>query len=390
MKKLTNNEFIERANIIHNKKYLYDNVEYISSSKKVKIICKEHGEFEQEANSHLSGKGCSTCAGNIKSNIKDFIKKSNLVHKNKYDYSLVNYNNAKDKVIIICKEHGPFEQIPNNHLNSHGCNKCGCIETNKKNTNNIEFFIEKSNIIHQYKYDYSLVEYTGAKNKVKIICKEHGEFNQSPSSHINGHGCRKCFNEKNMKRMTKTLEEFLIDAIKIHGDKYDYSLVEYKGTDNKVKIVCKEHGIFNQKCSKHLQNQGCPTCVESKLEKEIRLLLISNNIEYKQQYGNKYDDFYLQGQRLDFYLPDYNLGIECQGEQHFSPVDFGNKGEEYTLNAFKNNISRDLKKYLKCKKNGVEIVYYCNKSNLVNGEYIGEIYCEFDDILKKMKKINEK
>ena len=80
------------------------------------------------------------------------------------------------------------------------------------------------------------------------------------------------FNDKNKKRMTKTLDEFLIDVIKIHGDKYDYSLVEYKGTDNKIKIICNEHGIFNQKCSKHLQNQGCPICKESKLEKEISIL----------------------------------------------------------------------------------------------------------------------
>ena len=384
MKKLTNIEFIEKANTIHNDKYLYDNVKYISSTKKVIIICVEHGEFEQEANSHLRGVGCPTCSGNIKSNIKDFIKKSNLVHKNKYDYSLVNYTGAKNKVIIICKYHGNFEQTPNSHLTGCGCNKCGCLETNKKNTNNKEHFIEKSNIIHQNRYDYSLVNYTGAKNKVIIICKEHGEFNQSPTNHMSGQGCKKCFNEKNKKRMTKTLEEFLKDVIKIHGDKYDYSLVEYKGTDNKVKIVCKEHGIFNQKCSKHLQNQGCPTCSESKLEKKIRLLLIDNDIKYIQQYGKKSDNLYLNGQRLDFYLPDYNLGIECQGEQHFEPIDFGNKGEIFSNKMFEKTILRDNNKYNLCKSMNIKILYFCKKENYKN-KYIGEIFYKDYDIINKIK-----
>jgi hypothetical protein len=384
MKKLTNIEFIEKANIIHNNKYLYDNVEYVSSSKKVKIICKEHGEFEQVANSHLRGIGCSKCSGNTKSNIDEFISKSNLVHQDKYDYSLVEYKGAKNKVKIICKKHGQFEQTPNNHLNSHGCNKCGCLETNKKNKKNKEHFIKKSNLIHQDRYDYSLVEYKGAKNKVKIICKEHGEFDQSPTNHMSGQGCKRCGSYKTSFGKTKTKYDFIRESIEIHQDRYDYSLVEYEGTDNKVKIIYREHGEFNQSPTKHLQNQGCPTCSESKLEKKIRLLLTDNDIKYIQQYGKKSDYFYLKGQRLDFYLPDYNLGIECQGEQHFRPIDFGNKGEFFSHKMFEKTILRDNNKYNLCKSMNIKILYFCKKENYKN-KYIGEIFYKDYDIINKIK-----
>ena len=151
MSKLTNIEFIEKANSVHNNKYTYSNLEYVSSNKKVKIICEYHGEFEQEANSHLRGIGCSKCSGNNKSDIHSFILKASKVHNNKYDYSLVKYINATSKVKIICKEHGVFEQIANNHLTGNGCILCGFITKNTKNTKSLDNFllssIKKHNMI---------------------------------------------------------------------------------------------------------------------------------------------------------------------------------------------------------------------------------------------------
>jgi hypothetical protein len=384
MKKLTNVEFIDKANIIHSNKYSYDSVEYKSSSEKVIIICKEHGPFSQVANSHLRGIGCSECSGNHKSTSEEFIYKSNLIHKNKYDYSLVEYTGARNKVIIICKEHGPFEQTPNNHLNSHGCNKCGCLETNKKSKKSKEYFLEKSLSIHKDKYDYSLVEYIGAKNKVIIICKEHGEFIQSPSNHLSGQGCKKCSIKKTISYKTKTKSDFIKESMKIHGFKYDYSMIDYRGTDYKVKIICKEHGEFNQKPYKHLQNQGCPICKESKLEKEMRQILTKNKINFKQQYGGKSDDHYLNGQRLDFYLPDYNIAIECQGDQHFKPVDFGNKGLSHSEMMFEKTLHRDSNKYNLCKSMNINIFYFCKKYNYIE-EYIGDMFHDENDIINKIK-----
>ena len=385
-----NETFIFKANNIHFGRYDYSLVEYISSAKKVSIICKEHGVFEQVPNSHLRGIGCSKCSGNYKSDTNSFIIKSNLKHQNKYDYSLVKYKNALSKVKIICPEHGEFEQTPNSHLDGCGCNKCGCEDAGAKNSMGLDKFIEKSTFIHNNKYDYKIVKYYSSKKAVKIICPEHGIFEQIPFNHMKGADCPKCRYEKAKLTKTKTNEEFIIDAHKIHQNKYDYSLVEYKGTDLKVKIVCPEHGIFEQKCYKHLQNHGCPTCSESKLEKEIRLFLLENNIEFKQQYGKLDDSFYLNGQTLDFYLPRYGIAIECQGDQHFMPVDFGNRGEEYASEAFKKNLIRDFKKYLKCGNAGIEILYYCDKSNIKNSEeYIGGLYCVLEDLIKKIKNEDE-
>jgi hypothetical protein len=384
VRKLTNDEFIRKSNITHNNKYLYSRTEYISSNKKVIITCNEHGDFLQEANSHLRGIGCPKCSGVEKSNSIEFIKKSKSIHDN-YGYSLVEYINAKTKVKIICQKHGIFEQTPNNHLSGFGCNKCGCEITNKKNSKDLENFIIDCKKVHGDKYDYSLVEYINAKVKVKIICPIHGYFYQRPDNHLVSE-CKKCSIKKSKLIFTKTHENFIIDCKKVHGDKYDYSLVSYKGTDFKIKIICPEHGIFEQKCCKHLQSQGCPICSESKLEKEVRVFLIENNILFKHQYGRIHDSFYLNGQVLDFYLPEYNIAIECQGDQHFRPVDFGNRGDAYAYNDYIKNISRDIKKYSNCSKKGVEIFYYCGSNSYYDGgyEYIGKIYDNLEKLMENL------
>ena len=124
-KKVTTKDFINRANKIHNNKYNYTKVDYNNSKTKIKIICKVHGIFEQRPDIHLSNKGCPKCANNKKATtIKDFINKANKVHDNKYDYSLVDYKNNKIKIIIICPTHGEFYQNPNDHLQGRGCPKC--------------------------------------------------------------------------------------------------------------------------------------------------------------------------------------------------------------------------------------------------------------------------
>ena len=122
--KLTTEEFINKANKIHNNKYDYSKVNYINNSTKVTIICPVHGKFEQISNSHLSGKGCKKCGGTEKLTTEEFINKANKIHNNKYDYSKVKLVNVRTKIVIICPVHGIFEQTPNCHLNGNGCKKC--------------------------------------------------------------------------------------------------------------------------------------------------------------------------------------------------------------------------------------------------------------------------
>lgn len=242
--------------------------------------------------------------------IEQFIQKARAVHGNFYDYSRSKYVNKNTKLEIICPTHGSFWQTPDNHANGgYGCPKCS-----GKYRYTVDEFIDRANEIHGNIYDYSKACYVNSKTKLEIICPEHGSFWQSPDNHINlKQGCPHCAG--NIKH---SVDYFIEKARKIHGDRYDYSKVVYTGTENKVKIICRIHGEFVQTPHHHLSGEGCPKCRKSKGENEIRSFLEQNNIKYEQQktFENCRDKKPLP---FDFYLPDYNMCIEYQGEQHFRP-----------------------------------------------------------------------
>ena len=127
---------------------------------------------------------------------EQFIIDAKKIHGDKYDYSLVEYEKAIIKVKIICTIHGIFEQSPNDHLSGHGCSKCFGDNQRILKQSNKEEFITKANLIHDNKYDYSLVDYKHSKSKVKIICSIHDVFEQIPKGHLSGHGCPKCKADK--------------------------------------------------------------------------------------------------------------------------------------------------------------------------------------------------
>jgi len=303
--------FIKKSNKIHNNKYDYSLVDYKNTtSNQIKIICPIHGIFEQFPISHLDGIGCFKCKHQ-----EIFISKSNILYDNKYDYHLVKYIDNYTKVKIICPIHGIFEQTPKNHY-KNGCKKCS--DNNKRYTT--EEFIEKCKNIYGDKYDYSLTKYIGTYDKVRIICPEHGEFEIRPNDHLNDRGCRKCGNyTKGSNRLNTKI--FIEKSKKIHGDKYDYSMVDYKNNGYiKVSIICKKHGSFKQKPHNHLNGNGCPKCNESKGEKEIRLFLNNKNINFINQ--KSFDDCRdVLPLPFDFYLPEYNTCIEYDGIQHFEIVE---------------------------------------------------------------------
>lgn len=257
-KKITTEQFIERAKRVHGNRYDYSSSVYCGSNKLIDIICKKHGAFEQTANSHLSGSGCKKCVG-LFMDKELFIHKANKIHDNKYFYHLVDYINAVTKVQIMCPTHGIFEQTPTSHLSGSGCKKCVGLFMNK------DLFVEKASEIHKGKYDYSLVNYKNSYNKVKIICLIHGVFEQNPSSHLNGHGCPKCAG-RNM-----TTEDFVEKINNRHKGKYDYSLTNYQGSKSKLKITCPIHGKFEQLPGNHLRGSGCPICGIEKLRKHPKL-----------------------------------------------------------------------------------------------------------------------
>ena len=250
-----------------------------------------------------------------------FINKARLVHGNKYNYSLVKYKDPKSKIKILCKEHGMFEQIPYSHLKGHGCCKCGNILTSAKNNYNTNEFILKSKLTHN-NIDYSLVEFINSRLKVKLICtiNGHGWFEQTPDNHINKNkGCPKCAIELRANKKRKTNKEFIKKSNFKHDNKYNYSQVNYINNSTKVKIICPTHGIFIQTPNNHLFGQGCPSCNDSKGGLEIKKILNKNNIIFIKEYKFK-DCKNKKPLPFDFYLPDYNICIEFNGRQHYEPV----------------------------------------------------------------------
>lgn len=166
-----------------------------------------------------------------------------------------------------------------------------------------------------------------------------------------------------MKR--STLEEFIKKSYEVHGDKYDYSKAEYVNNATKVCIICPEHGGFWQSPVKHLIGNSCPTCSkkyrkgEKKLYFELCKTFPMTKVEHS--YHNKK---ILDRQEIDIYFPEYKIGVEFQGEQHYRPVDFGGYGAEKAKQLFEDNKQRDIKKLKICKDNGIVIhIAYIKKIN---------------------------
>jgi very-short-patch-repair endonuclease len=238
-----------------------------------------------------------------------FISKANKIHKNRYDYSKVNYINAKTKITIICREHGDFKQTPSNHLSNYNCQKCA-----KNFQLDTVSFIEKAKSIHNDKYDYSKVNYINADTQIIIICREHGEFTQIPDFHINRKcGCPKCSNNVKLH-----ISEFINKSEKIHGNKYDYSKVEYVNNYTSIIIICKKHGEFSQIPFVHLLKHGCPNCInktEYKFYEKIKEIYPTIKRQYKVEWcKNK------QCLPFDFAIEELKIIIELDGEQHFTQV----------------------------------------------------------------------
>lgn len=291
----------------------------------------------------------------IKYNNDIFINLSNKIHNFKYDYSLVNYITNNKKVEIVCPEHGIFLQRPDVHLRGGGCTKCVLKFNSEKYRQTVEDFIKKSNKIHNFKYDYSLVEYINNKTKVNIVCPIHGIFTQEPRSHLNKSGCPKC----DISHKSNNVD-FISKSINKHGDTYIYTNVNYINATTKISLICKKHGEFLITPNNHLSGKGCPICKESTGERNIRLFLDENNIKYIRQ--KKFNECRNKKNLLfDFYLPDYNLCIEYNGEQHYKKFRFEKNNERLFERILRDNIKKDF-----CIKNDIKLLIIKYNENIID------------------------
>ena len=357
MRKYTKEIFIEKAIKLYGERYVHNKVVYINSQTKICVICPEHGEFYVRPADYLRGYGCPKC-GNLRKNKKlslsqdEVIKRFNEKHGNVYDYSRVNYKNMDTKVDIICKKHGVFKMSPLNHLQGQGCPKCSGIHLTTEDV------ISEFREIHGNKYDYSSFIYNKMYEKATVICPIHGEFKITPSKHRIGQGCPKCGIIKRSKSLSYNDEALIKRFKEIHKDKYIYNKTELNGNlHNRITVTCPIHGDFEQIAQSHLQGYGCKKCQTSKLEEQIKDFLSKENIDFEQQKTFSWLK-YKNHLYLDFYLSEYNIAIECQGIQHFKPIDFFG-GEE----SFVKTIKRDETKHRLCREHDIDVIYFSNGDN---------------------------
>ena len=280
---------------------------------------------------------------------EEYIIKFNEKHNNYYDYSLMNYITASIKIKIICPKHGIFEQRPIDHRFS-GCPKCKKIQ--------LDDFLNRANNMHKNYYDYSLIkEIKNNKQKVKIICPKHGIFEQRIDGHLKGIGCKKCADESYIIGPYKFIENSNIT----HRNKYNYSLIfdDYINQHSKIKIICPMHGIFEQSaCNHSSMGNGCPICKISNGEIIIRDILIKNDILIKEQKYFK-DCIYKKYLFFDFYLPEYNICIEYDGEQHFKSVEYFGGEKTFEENKIRDNIKNEY-----CKNNNIHLIRISYKEKI--------------------------
>ena len=419
-KKLTIVKFIEDCQKIHNNFYDYSAVEIVNSREKVKIKCPVHGYFYQSPSKHKNGQGCPIC-GRLKTISKqqfsqiEIIKNFKKIHKDNYDYTNVQYRGYHRKVEIICRLHGSFFQTPASHIkNKSGCPKCGRERTSKKRKISPEEFFKRSNIVHHNKYDYSKSNFVDLSTEVLIYCIIHSNFfKQKPLTHIRGNtNCEYCVKDKLIKYYENkrvSTSEIVKRFKKQHKNKYDYSLIQNPiKCEDKINIVCPNHGKFTQRVSNHIRGDGCPTCagnealtiedMKALAEKRNGTCLSSTykNLRTKLKWrcadghvweaspdqirhnnswcptcsynlGEEIVRIYfetiflkpfprkrpkwLKGLELDGYSSDLGLAFEHHGQQHYKQKKIYHK----TTKEFEDQISRDNRKRELCVKHKVTL-----------------------------------
>lgn len=379
--------------------------EFVDHLTEVEVFChekdflgEEHGVFKARPIDLMKKVlGCPKCGGTKKSNTEEWVKKASYVHNGFFIYDEhTQYTGANNKITVKCPRHGYFEVKANNHLHGHNCPQCRKegfkhpitplpkVNASTKKLTAEEFF-NRLREIHGDKYDTSKTVFKDVRTKVTLTChakdeygEEHGDFETLPLKLFLGRGCRKCAN--NFPRDT---ELFIRDSKRVHGeDAFDYTDTVYRGNHVKVWLTCKKCGYkFSMEPGNHITYmQGCPMCASSKMERLVKKMLDENGIECVPQYSDGLD-----GLRADFYIPQYNVAIECQGEQHFKPVNFGSgSGKEAEIN-FIHQQERDDKKNRLLNEQGIKLLYF---TNCDIDEYRYPLIKDMGELLEEIKKTN--
>lgn len=305
--KTTTEDFIKKAKEIHGDLYDYSQVSYTNAHKKVTIICPVHGDWEVKPNNHLNGRGCGRCANSVLKEQSQLLAEFVDIHGDKYDYSKVVYIGTEAPVDICCVAHNHwFEQSPKLHLRGHGCPICADEARSLKKRITLEEVIKRSKAVHGDTFDYSSVSITHNPLTVTLTCAKGHTASYSFHAHLNSGGCAVC------SGYTKGSVDNLLEKFKNkHGDVYDYSLItEHAQTKDKVNIICKKHGVFEQEVSSHTTGCGCPSCSvrESKPEQDILDIFLPHFPDTQRRVKSA-----IYPKELDIFVPSKNFAIEYNG-----------------------------------------------------------------------------
>jgi hypothetical protein len=383
-RKLTQEEFLKKANFVHDNYYDYSKTEYKGGHQRINIICPKHGPFDQLAINHLNGQGCPECgrfqrkSSNTKT-LENFIIQAKKIYGDLYNYDATKYINTKTKIIVSCNIHREFEISPSNFLSGHGCPRCGIEQRAKTQSSTTTEFIKNAKKIHgDNTYKYNLVEYINQKTKIKIICPTHGVFEQTPSNHLSkksicpdcatqnaitkpeifldranekfgekfiynmneyidmctkisitcpthgtfkntptAHltsitGCMECGLAQTHQTNTKSTQEFINEAVECHGDRYNYTLVNYISGFIPVEIICSIHKSFFQTPNTHIRGADCPKCYNSSSKIENEWLDSMGILKHNRQHKIQLNNFKII--TVDGYDPDTNTVYEFNGD----------------------------------------------------------------------------
>lgn len=259
---------------------------------------------------------------------------------------LLAYPTRSHIISIICPHHGEYTQSIGYFLDGGTCQQC--YVNKPRNLTSYTEWVNKCNSVHNTKYIYTTNGFTSLTDAATIECPIHGRFEQNAGVHSRGHGCNKCATDNAKQRTLLTATEFINNAVAVHGDTYDYSMVEYESCRKHISIICKTHGEFLQVPYYHTAGNGCPECgkhvstTKSAAEFEIidflKLVGITNIMQSWRGLGFE----------IDIYLPDYKVGIEYDGIYWHSSAEIATD---------KKFAQQHLHKTTECENNGIFLLH---------------------------------
>lgn len=316
MKKLTLEEFKVKVVKVWGDTYTVISKHYEGSKKDMIFECKKHGEFTRTPNALIDKKcGCPQCGPG--SGGKNKLSAGTVLTELKLKFPtfefpefLENYRDTQYKVRVVCPTHGEFSIRPASlRLAKGGCPSCNVEAGIAARTDTREAYIAKARKKHGNYYDYTNLVYKNSREKVEIICPEHGSFLQDANTHLML-GCFQCGIARRSTAAKIPFTEFVARARAVHGNLYEYDETNYSSMVTELSITCKKHGEFKQIGTYHVHNEaGCPKCGNqmSKGELELKEYLTEIGVEHIPNYK------YSGRKEVDAFIPSLNIAIEYDG-----------------------------------------------------------------------------